>query len=441
MAGVRDDLEFRFRPGAVQRPGAGHRGHDIEPALDDPGRDVPDPVDRVEDPVLLGEEALVGEVPVLDPREGDGEIGLGELVGAGVGPLGADGVALPAGPGDGAAAALVDIIAHQALVIGTHQVAAFDLGDGGQEPLPGVGEDLGCALLVGLKNHGIDVYYIPRDSQSSLDEIYGDDPVKSFTQAIKIEVYLETYNDFEGNEEFFSKFGLEVSKGVKVAMSRRSFDKYVSTVVDRNVPKEGDLIYLPTQLKLMEIKFVEQEKSFFQLGRPGFRSGGVSAVGQAKVGYMFEISLETFRYNGELFDTGYTEIDAIADNYAVSVDYTVNVGGTGDYIIDETVYQGVAANTQTGRANAAIANTATARGWVVNWDKVDRTLQLRNVYGAFAANTNIIGVGSNATWSMESTNTQEDASTEFDDNVRIETEADNILDWSESNPFGTANET
>ncbi len=292
-----------------------------------------------------------------------------------------------------------------------------------------------------IKNHGIDVYYIPRDSQSSIDEIYGDDPVKSFTQAIKIEVYLETYNNFEGNEEFFSKFGLEVAKGVKVAMSRRSFEKYVSTVVDRNVPKEGDLIYLPAQLKLMEIKFVEQEKSFFQLGRPGFRSGSVSAVGQAKVGYMFEISLETFRYNGELFDTGYTEIDAIADNYAVSVDYTVNAGGTGDYIIDETVYQGVAANTQTGRANAAIANTATARGWVVNWNKVDRTLQLRNVYGAFAANTNIIGVGSNATWSMQSTNTQEDASTEFDDNVRIETEADNILDWSESNPFGTANET
>lgn len=280
-----------------------------------------------------------------------------------------------------------------------------------------------------IKNHGIDVYYIPRDSQSSLDEIYGDDPVKSFTQAIKIEVYLETYNDFEGNEEFFSKFGLEVSKGVKVAMSRRSFDKYVSSVVERNVPKEGDLIYLPTQLKLMEIKFVEQEKSFFQLGRPGGRSGAVSAVGQAKIGYMYEISLETFRYNGELINTGYTEIDVIADNRAQSVDYTMNAGGTGSFTVDEIVYQG------------ASAATATARAYVSEWNAVTRTLRLRNTFGAFAANTNVIGASSGATWSLNTGNTQEDATTTFDDNVRIETEADNILDWTETNPFGSPDET
>ena len=263
--------------------------------------------------------------------------------------------------------------------------------------------------------------------------------LENFNQAIKIEVYLESYNNFEGNEEFFSKFGLEVSKGVKVAMSRRSFEKYVSSVVERNVPKEGDLIYLPIQLKLMEIKFVEQEKSFFQLGRPGFSSGAVAAVGQAKVGYMFELSLETFRYNGELFDTGYSDIDAIADKNAVSVEYTVYAGGTGDYFVDETVYQGTPANTAPERVIAA--NTATARGFVTDWNKIDRKLTLRNIYGEFAANTNIIGVGSNATWSMQSGNTQEDASTTFDDNVRIENEADNILDWTETNPFGSPNET
>jgi hypothetical protein len=280
-----------------------------------------------------------------------------------------------------------------------------------------------------IKNHGIDVYYIPRDSQSSLDEIYGDDPVKSFTQAIKIEVYLETYNDFEGNEEFFSKFGLEVSKGVKVAMSRRSFEKYISSVVDRNVPKEGDLIYLPVQLKLMEIKFVESEKSFFQLGRPGFGRGAVSAIGQAKVGYMFELSLETFRYNGELIKTGYTEIDALANDYAPSIDFTLYAGGTGTYTKDEIVYQGT-----------SVAN-ATAKAYVSDWNAVTRTLRLRNIYGAFAANTNVIGASNNATWSLETGNTQEDATTTFDDNVRIEQEADNILDWTETNPFGTADET
>jgi hypothetical protein len=280
-----------------------------------------------------------------------------------------------------------------------------------------------------IKNHGIDVYYIPRNSQSTLDQIYGDDPVKSFTQAIKIEVYLETYNDFEGNEEFFSKFGLEVSKGIKVAMSRRSFEKYVSTAVDRNVPKEGDLIYLPVQLKLMEIKFVEQEKSFFQLGRPGFSRGAVSPIGEAKVGYMFGLSLETFRYNGELIRTGYTEIDSIGDNYAPSVDYTLYTGGTGTYTVDEIVYQGT-----------DLANS-TAKAYVAGWNAVTKTLKLRNIYGAFAANTNVIGASNGAVWSLQSGNTQENASTPFDDNVRIEEEADSILDWSEINPFGSPDET
>jgi hypothetical protein len=279
-----------------------------------------------------------------------------------------------------------------------------------------------------IKNHGIDVYYIPRDSQSSLDEIYGDDPVKSFTQAIKIEVYLETYNDFEGNEEFFSKFGLEVSKGVKVAMSRRSFEKYVSSVAERNVPKEGDLIYLPVQLKLMEIKFVEQEKSFFQLGRPGFARGGIAVAGEPKVGYMFGLSLETFRYNGELINTGYTEIDAIGDVRAQSVEFELYPGGAGSYTKNEIVYQGNAA------ANAS------AKAYVADWNTVTRKLRLRNIYGAFSSNVLVKGVSSGAIWELLSGNTQEDASTTYDDNVRIEQEADEILDWSELNPFGSPDE-
>lgn len=276
-----------------------------------------------------------------------------------------------------------------------------------------------------IKNHGIDVYYIPRDSRSSIDEIYGDDPVKSFTQAIKIEVYLETFNDFEGNQEFFSKFGLEVQKSVKVAMSRRSFEKYVSSVVDRNVPKEGDLIYLPLQLKLMEIKFVEQEKSFFQLGRPGFKAGSIDGI---KVGFMFDLSLETFRYNGELINTGYTEIDLIADSRAPSVDYTMFVGGTGSYVANEIVFQGTS------------SDNATARAYVSEWNEVTRTLRLRNIYGSFSSNTNVIGTSSGATWSLQIGNTQDDASTTFDDNFRIEQEADDILDWSELNPFGSPDE-
>lgn len=285
-------------------------------------------------------------------------------------------------------------------------------------------------IIESIRNHGIDVYYIPRDSQSSIDELFGDDPVKAFTKAYKIDMYLESYNQFEGNEEFFSKFGLEVAKGVKVSLARRTFERFITSVdPTRNVPKEGDLIYLPVQLKLMEIKFVEQEKSFFQLGRPGARGlGAVAGTSGNKIGFMFELSLETFRYNGELISTGIPDIDAIADARAFGVDYNLNTGGSGSYKVHEVVYQG-----------ASLAG-ATAKGYVSDWDKPNRILKLRNVKGVFAVNTAIVGVTSNASWTLSSANRMDDATTEFDDNFRIETEADNILDWSETNPFGISNE-
>jgi hypothetical protein len=275
-----------------------------------------------------------------------------------------------------------------------------------------------------IRNHGIDVYYIPRDSQSSLDEIYGDDPVKSFTQAIKIDMYLETTDDFEGNEEFFSKFGLEIAKGVKMSVARKTFERFVTSVApDRNVPKEGDLIYLPIQQKLMELKFVEQEKNFFQLGRTGTRGAG-SRVGieTSKNAYMYGLSLELFKYNGELINTGYAEIDGIGDFRAFAINYTLSAGGSGTFLNGETVYQG------------GSLSTASATGYVVDFDVNSRILKVKNIKGEFASGTAI--VGPSGTWTISSSNDMNNVNDPQQDNVRIENEAINVLDWTEHNPFG-----
>ncbi len=148
MAGVGDDVQLRLGPGPVQGPGAGDRGDDIEPALGDPAGDVAHPVHILHDPAVLREEARVGEEPVLDPGEGDGEFGFGELVRPGVGALDADRLAFPAGPGDRATFAVGDVVTDQPLVIGAHQVAAFGFGYGGDEPFPGVREDHRGAVLI-----------------------------------------------------------------------------------------------------------------------------------------------------------------------------------------------------------------------------------------------------------------------------------------------------
>jgi hypothetical protein len=274
-------------------------------------------------------------------------------------------------------------------------------------------EDL---IIESIKNHGIDVYYIPRDSQSSIDELFGDDPVKTFSQAFKIEMYLESFQDYEGNKEFFGKFGLEIQETAKLCMARRTFERYVTSAskVTSNVPKEGDLIYLPVQFKLMEIKFVEEEKNFFQLGK------------DARNPYMYGLTVEAFKYNGEYLNTGMSEIDRIADKQAIATDYVVSSGGTGTYTPEEWVYQG------------SSLTSSTVRGVVINWDKPSLKLKLRNIRGAFAANTLIIGNSSNARYTLATASDMlKNANDEsMQDNFRIETEADNILDFSEANPFG-----
>lgn len=268
-------------------------------------------------------------------------------------------------------------------------------------------EDL---IIESIRNHGIDIYYIPMSSRDQLDSLFGDDPVKSYNIAYKIDMYMETFNNFEGQQEFFSKFGLNIDKTARVAVARRTFERFVGSKI-RRLPKEGDLIWLPIQQKLMEIRFVEEEKNFFQLGKiqP----------------YMYALSLEAFKYNGELLNTGIEEIDVICNTTTPSTPFIVQeVGSTATFISTETVYQG---------ANLAFA---TASGIVSSFDRNSLTLNLRNIKGTFQSNVNIVGADSTAYFRLGSYNVLQDSSTVYDDNVKIETEADAILDFTETNPFG-----
>ena len=269
-------------------------------------------------------------------------------------------------------------------------------------------------IIESIKNHGVDIYYIPRTSQSTLDDLFGDDPVKYYDKAYKVDMYLETFQDYGGQQEFFSKFGLQIEKTARVAIARRTFNRYVPQDL-RVIPFEGDLVYLPIQRKLMEIRFVERDISFFSLGKVE--------------PYMYTLSLETFKYNGEFLNTGIEEIDNCADESAISVEYSVS-------------------NTSYGSANSflrfeAISQPSTnARGIVVSFNRPDGVLRLRNIKGAFSntgANS-IIGLTSGATANIIDGNIMYNATIpegDIGDNVIIETESNDVLDFSEKNPFGS----
>lgn len=273
-------------------------------------------------------------------------------------------------------------------------------------------EDL---VIESIRNHGIDVYYLPRTSQGILDSLFGDDPVKYFDQAIKLDMYLETFQDFGGQQEFFSKFGLQIEKTARLAVARRTFEKYVQQNL-RLMPKEGDLIFMPTQRKLMEIRFVERDVSFYQLGKV--------------IPYMYALSLETFKYNGEFINTGIEEIDLMGDESALSIQYNVAPTSTASFERGEVAYQG----------GSPASNVF---GIVVSYDRPAGELRLRNIRGEFVSTANantITGYTSTATCTLVDYNPLYNATIpqgEIGDNEIIEEEANNYLDFSETNPFGS----
>lgn len=147
-----------------------------------------------------------------------------------------------------------------------------------------------------IKAFGQEFIYIPR-TLISKDEILGEDRLSKFEHAYPIEMYVETPNGFMGQGEFISKFGYHLEQSIQVTMSRRRWSELVSrygqTILTER-PAEGDLVYYPIMRRLFEIKYVEKETNFWQLGSLP----------------TFKLTIELFRYASERIDTGIVEIDA-----------------------------------------------------------------------------------------------------------------------------------
>lgn len=274
-------------------------------------------------------------------------------------------------------------------------------------------EDL---VIEAMQIHGMDVFYLRRTSRDEPDYLYGEDTLKQYRHAYPIEMYMENVTGMDGEGDFISKFGLEIRDEVTMLMSRRRF----AATVPLLRPQEGDLIYIPLVQNFFEITFVEHENDqamFHTLGRG--RGGNV---------YVYAMKMKQYMFSEEIIDTGITEIDNQAIEHYKRTRLALANTGSGSYLVNEIVYQG------------ANLTYSTAQAVVYRYEPA-ASLDVIQVRGNFVSGKNIIGNTSNAIYSCfaENTDTQVDDNT-FEDlvnNVQIEQEADGIIDWSESNPFGT----
>lgn len=259
-----------------------------------------------------------------------------------------------------------------------------------------------------IKLFGTDIYYMPRTilKDNTLDDII----YNKYTEQFQIEMMLQNVEGFGSPSEFISKFGLRITDEVRFSVSQRRWDAEVAehnpTLTVNGRPNEGDLLYFPLTQDLYEIKFVEREDPFYQLGKI----------------YYYTMTAEIYEYGSDDISTGVAEIDAIETIFSNAIALTMAVGGTGDFTIGETVS----------------GSTTGTEAEVKSWDAATRVLQVINRTGTFATGEAMTGNDSGAVHVVGTFDTLNNTNSEYDQNRVIEDTADNIIDWTEGNPFGEA---
>ena len=158
-------------------------------------------------------------------------------------------------------------------------------------------------IIEGLKIYGQDIYYLPR-TLVNRDLILGEDVASKFNAAYLAEMYMETTEGFAGQQEIINKFGLEIREDTTFMVSKRRWLDLVddpATMIVSGRPNEGDIIYMPLMNSFFEIQFVEDQEPFFQLGQLP----------------VYKLRCTRFEYSSERLDTGVSDIDAAEDKYSL----------------------------------------------------------------------------------------------------------------------------
>ena len=144
-----------------------------------------------------------------------------------------------------------------------------------------------------LKIYGQEVTYIPRKfvNQSTIIE---EVTASKFDDNFAIEAYVDTYEGYQGAGDVLTKFGMSLRDEVTLTISKERFEEFISPFMNADDdielasrPREGDLVFFPLGQRLFEIKFVEHEEPFYQLGNT----------------YVYKLKCELFEYEDEVIDT------------------------------------------------------------------------------------------------------------------------------------------
>jgi hypothetical protein len=188
-----------------------------------------------------------------------------------------------------------------------------------------------------LKMFGLDCYYIPR-KMIVTDDVLGEVQSSKFNDAYILEAYLNNYEGYAKGSDIMTKFGINLQNEITLTISRERYEDFIAPfVVTHNAknagsdivfgerPKEGDLIFFPLGERLFEIKHVEFENPFYQLGK----------------NYIYELQCELYRYEDDYVDTGVISVDErVMQEGETTTVILAGIGSTASATVDSFASQG-----------------------------------------------------------------------------------------------------
>ena len=172
-----------------------------------------------------------------------------------------------------------------------------------------------------LKIYGVEVTYIPRKFVNR-STVFQEVEASKFDDNFQLEAYVNTWDGYSGAGDVLTKFGMSLRDELQLVISRERFEDFIAPFLDQEDedeiglatmrPREGDLVFFPLGGRLFEVKFVEHEVPFYQLGNT----------------YVYELQCELFEYNDETIDTGIDAIDSKTEDIGTVTDLQMYSSGS-----------------------------------------------------------------------------------------------------------------
>ena len=301
---------------------------------------------------------------------------------------------------------------------------------------------------------GHDVYYIDRTTVAT-DNVLGEDSLSTFTSQVPIEMYVENAEGgYEGEKELMSQFGLENRNELTLVVHKERFqdltkqlqiesgtddtggsillesgtidqsgnsseletittgsDFYILTETDAvstDRPLEGDLVFHPILGKIFEVSFVDHDEPFHQLDNNP----------------IYKLNCKSYEYSSEAIDTGILDIDNIeTDESKNTRDF--------QFTLEQSTAQNEEINIQHARSNFGLLLEETDGDNIIGED--DSTSIGENIILENDTDTGDVAYLLTEDYIVGDYVQDKTAQNELFDSLD-----DNVLDFSESNPFGDA---